>query len=79
MFKIGDVISVGGVMGIVKEFGLFGMMIIIVDNIVMIVGNNKIFLDNIVNYSVMLYCCVDLIVKIVYSVDVVDVINCLKM
>lgn len=42
-FKIGDVISAGGVTGTVKELGLFGTTIVTADNIVTIVGNNKIF------------------------------------
>ncbi|MBU9551938.1 mechanosensitive ion channel family protein [Burkholderia multivorans] len=77
-FKVGDVISAGGVTGTVKELGLFGTTIITADNIVTIVGNNKIFSDNIANYSATPYRRVDLTAKIANGVDAVDAINRLK-
>ncbi|AIO22666.1 TPA: mechanosensitive ion channel family protein [Burkholderia cepacia] len=77
-FKIGDVISAGGVTGTVKELGLFGTTIVTPDNIVTIVGNNKIFSDNIANYSATSYRRVDLTAKIANGVDAVDAINRLK-
>ncbi|KVP63297.1 mechanosensitive ion channel protein MscS [Burkholderia ubonensis] len=77
-FKIGDVINAGGVTGTVKEMGLFGTTIVTADNIVTIVGNNKIFSDNIANYSATPYRRVDLSAKIANGVDAVDAINRLK-
>jgi small conductance mechanosensitive channel len=50
-FKVGDVIQAGGVEGVVREIGLFGTTINTGDNVRVLVGNNKIFSDNIVNYS----------------------------
>ena len=50
-FKVGDFISAGGVTGTVKEIGLFGTTINTPDNVMTLVGNNKIFSDTIQNYS----------------------------
>ncbi|MDT4865040.1 Mechanosensitive ion channel [compost metagenome] len=50
-FKVGDIITAGGVTGMVKEIGLFATAINTPDNVLTLVGNNKIFGDNIQNYS----------------------------
>lgn len=50
-FKVGDVICAGGVTGTVTEIGLFVTSINTADNILTLVGNNKIFADNIQNFS----------------------------
>ncbi len=50
-FKVGDFISAGGVTGTVMEIGLFATAINTPDNVLTLVGNNKIFSDNIQNYS----------------------------
>ncbi|MWV12161.1 mechanosensitive ion channel [Pseudomonas sp. R-28-1W-6] len=50
-FKVGDFISAGGVTGTVTEIGLFATAINTPDNVLTLVGNNKIFSDNIQNYS----------------------------
>ncbi|MCY1297545.1 Small-conductance mechanosensitive channel [compost metagenome] len=50
-FKVGDVITAGGVTGTVMEIGLFATSINTPDNVLTLVGNNKIFSDNIQNYS----------------------------
>lgn len=50
-FKVGDVIAAGGVTGQVMEIGLFVTSINTADNVLTLVGNNKIFSDNIQNYS----------------------------
>ena len=46
-FKVGDFISAGGIMGTVKEIGLFVTTIDTLDNVKTFVGNNKLFSDNI--------------------------------
>lgn len=74
-FKVGDVISAGGVTGTVKELGLFGTTIITADNVVTLVGNNKIFSDNIANYSATPTRRVDLTAKIAHGVDAADAIQ----
>jgi small conductance mechanosensitive channel len=58
-FKLGDTISAGGVTGIVKEIGMFATRIDTLDNIISYVGNNKIFSDNIQNYSANEYRRID--------------------
>ncbi len=50
-FKVGDFISVGGVTGTVRAIGLFGTTIDTPDNVLTIIGNNKVFSDNIQNFS----------------------------
>jgi small conductance mechanosensitive channel len=50
-FKVGDAINAGGATGVVKEIGLLTTTLDTADNVRVMVGNNKIFSDNIVNYS----------------------------
>lgn len=50
-FKVGDFISAGGVTGTVVEIGLFATGINTPDNVLTLVGNNKIFSDNIQNFT----------------------------
>lgn len=50
-FKVGDAITAAGVTGTVREIGLFATTIDNGDNLRIFVGNNKIFSDNIQNYS----------------------------
>lgn len=50
-FKVGDVINAGGVTGVVREIGLFATNIDQPDNVGVMVGNNRLFADNIINYS----------------------------
>ncbi len=77
-FKVGDFVSAGGVTGTVKELGLFGTTIVTPDNLITIVGNNKIFSDTIVNYSVLPVRRVELTAKIANGVDPADAIARLK-
>jgi small conductance mechanosensitive channel len=50
-YKVGDFIAAGGITGTVKELGLFGTTIVTPDNVTTIVGNGKVFGDNIQNFS----------------------------
>ncbi|WP_442963394.1 mechanosensitive ion channel family protein [Pseudomonas sp. OF001] len=50
-FKVGDFVSAGGVTGTVTEIGLFATAITTPDNVLTLVGNNKIFGDNIQNFT----------------------------
>ncbi|NJP18037.1 MAG: mechanosensitive ion channel family protein [Hydrococcus sp. CRU_1_1] len=68
-FKVGDIISAGGITGVVEELGLFGTTINTPDNVRTIVGNNAIFSGNIQNYSANPYRRVDLTAQIGNSVD----------
>jgi small conductance mechanosensitive channel len=68
-FKVGDMITAGGVTGEVKEVGLFATTIDSADNIRMFVGNAKIFGDIIQNYTTNPYRRVDLKAQLAHSVD----------
>jgi small conductance mechanosensitive channel len=77
-FKVGDYILAGGVEGTVHEIGLFTTTIHTPDNVVTIVGNTKIFGDNIKNYSTNPYRRVELLAQLAHSVDPADAVTRLK-
>ncbi|MEX3854321.1 MULTISPECIES: mechanosensitive ion channel family protein [Paraburkholderia] len=77
-FKVGDFVTAAGVTGTVTELGLFGTTIVTPDNVMTIVGNNKIFSDTISNYSVLPFRRVELTAKIANGVDPTDAIARLK-
>src|SRR5215510_11421118 len=77
-FRVGDIVTAGGVTGSVETIGLFGTTINTPDNILTIVGNNKIFSDTIQNYSANPYRRVDLTATINNSVDHHQAIKVLK-
>jgi small conductance mechanosensitive channel len=77
-FKVGDYISAGGVEGTVQELGLFGTAMVTPDNVHTIVGNAKIFGDNIRNYSTNPFRRVDLSAQLAHSVDTADAVARLK-
>jgi len=68
-FKVGDFIEAGGIVGRVKEIGLFVTAVITPDNVVVFVGNNSIFAGNIKNYSVNPFRRVDLVAQLAQSTD----------
>jgi small conductance mechanosensitive channel len=76
--KVGDFVTAAGVTGTVKEIGLFVTAINTLDNVWTIVGNNKIFSDNIQNYSVNPYRRVDLKAQLNHGVDHSQAIGLLK-
>ncbi len=77
-FKVGDFVSAGGVVGTVDSIGLFGTTINSADNVLNIVGNNKIFSDTIQNFSANPYRRVDLTATISNAVDHHHAIKILK-
>jgi small conductance mechanosensitive channel len=77
-FKVGDFICAGGTTGTVEEVGLFVTKIHTPDNICTYVGNNKLFADNIQNYSTNPYRRVDLSAQISGGADPKQVIVALK-
>jgi small conductance mechanosensitive channel len=77
-FKAGDFITAGGITGTVKEVGLFVTTINTLDNVLTIVGNNKIFADNIQNFSANPYRRVDLVAQLNHVVDHKTAIRLLK-
>ncbi|MBA2540108.1 MAG: mechanosensitive ion channel family protein [Deltaproteobacteria bacterium] len=78
-FKVGDMITGGGVTGVVEEIALFVTTINTADNIKTIVGNSKILGDSIQNFSANPYRRVDLVAQVAHSVDVDDAIRRLRV
>lgn len=74
-FKVGDMITAGGVTGDVREIGLFVTAIDTVDNVRVFVGNNRIFSDSIQNYTTNPYRRVDLTAQIAHAVNPHDAIE----
>ena len=68
-FKVGDAVTAGGITGTVEAIGLFGTTINTPDNVMTIVGNNKIFSDTIQNYSANPYRRLDVTITIDNSVS----------
>ena len=68
-FKVGDFVTVGGITGTVEAVGLFGTTLNTPDNVMTIIGNNKVFSDTIQNFSINPYRRIDLTVTINHSVD----------
>jgi small conductance mechanosensitive channel len=77
-FKTGDFVSVAGVVGTVRELGLFGTTIVTPDNVMTIVGNGKIFSDTIQNFSSLAVRRVDRTAQLANGVDPLDAISRLK-
>ncbi|BAY18300.1 hypothetical protein NIES21_41460 [Anabaenopsis circularis NIES-21] len=77
-FKVGDFITAAGVTGTVTEIGLFTTNITTPDNVLTIVANNKIFSDNIQNFSANPYRRVDLLAQLHHDVNHNDAIARLK-
>lgn len=77
-FKKGDVIGAGGATGEVVDVGLFATTLHTADNLQVIVGNNKIFGDNIVNYSANAFRGVDLRAQLAHGVSAAEAIARLR-
>ncbi len=77
-YKVGDFVCAGGVTGTVHEVGLFVTTIDAPDNVQNYIGNNKIFSDNIQNFSANPYRRVDLVAQLNGSVNHQDAIRLLK-
>jgi small conductance mechanosensitive channel len=76
--KVGDFVTVAGVTGTVREVGLFATTLDTPDNVLTVVGNNKIFSDTIQNYSANPFRRVDLKAQLAGSTDVDSAIALLK-
>jgi small conductance mechanosensitive channel len=77
-FKAGDFVAAGGLTGTVDEIGLFTTTFNTPDNVRTFVGNNKIFADNIQNFSSNPYRRVELLAQIGHSTDHRQAIALLK-
>lgn len=73
-FKVGDMITVAGVTGDVREIGLFVTALDNIENVRIYVGNAKIFADTIHNYTSNPHRRVDLTAQIAHSVHPSDAI-----
>ena len=74
-FKVGDFIGAGGITGTVKEIGLFGTTIITPDNVLTVMGNNKVFSETIQNFSALPFRRVDRVAQLANGVDAQDAIR----
>jgi len=77
-FKVGDFVTAAGVTGTVKEIGLFVTGIVTPDNVMTLVGNNKVFSETIQNFSANPYRRVDLKAQLAHTVDHNAAIKLLK-
>ena len=77
-FKVGDFVQVAGITGTVHELGLFGTTLITPDNVLTLVGNGKIFSDNIMNYSVSPTRRVERVMQVAGAVDPLEAITRLR-
>ena len=77
-FKIGDLISAAGILGTVKEIGLFVTTVDTLDNVRTFVGNNKLFSDNIQNFTTNSFRRVDLVAQLNHGTDHKEAIKLLK-
>jgi small conductance mechanosensitive channel len=77
-FKVGDYIAAAGIEGTVRKIGLFTTTVDTPDNVITYVGNNKLFADNIRNFSANPYRRVELTAQLSQTEDVPAAIAKLK-
>ncbi|MCU0252622.1 MAG: mechanosensitive ion channel family protein, partial [Vicinamibacterales bacterium] len=77
-FKVGDFIQGGGMLGTVREIGLFVTAIDTPDNVRTFVGNAKLFSDTIQNFSTNPFRRVELTAQIAHAVTPADAIARLR-
>jgi small conductance mechanosensitive channel len=77
-FKVGDFITAGGVTGTVTEIGPFSTKVNTPDNVLVIIGNNKILSDNIQNFTHNPYRRVELTMQLDHGADVAGAMGELK-
>lgn len=74
-FKVGDFVSAAGVVGTIKEIGLFGTTIVSPDNVFTLVGNNAVFSSTIQNFSTYADRRVERAAQLAASVDPLDALR----
>ena len=77
-FKVGDFVSVGGVVGTVHELGLFATTLVTPDNVLTTVGNSKVFGDTMQNFSALPVRRVDRTAQLAAGVDPLEAIERLR-
>lgn len=78
-FKVGDFVGIGGIVGTVRELGLFATTIVTPDNVVTMVGNGKVFGEVIQNFSVLPARRVERTAQLNGAVDPLDAIARFKV
>jgi small conductance mechanosensitive channel len=73
-FKVGDIITGGGVNGEVREIGLFATTLDNRSNTRIFVGNNKLFSDNIINHSHNAYVRLEALAQVANGVNPFEVV-----
>ncbi len=68
-FKVGDTIAAVGITGTVREIGMFVTSVITAENVVTYVGNNRLFSDNVQNFSATPFRRVDITVQLLPAMD----------
>jgi small conductance mechanosensitive channel len=68
-FRVGDLVEVGGTLGVVKEIGIFATQLNTVDNVRVIIANSTVYGDKISNYTANDIRRVDLRVGVSYGDD----------
>jgi small conductance mechanosensitive channel len=71
---VGDFVGIGGIVGTVRELGLFATTIVTPDNVVTLVGNGKVFGEVIQNFSVLPARRVERTAQLNSAVDPLDAI-----
>ncbi len=77
-FKVGDSVQIAGVAGVVREIGLFGTGLDTPDGVHVLIGNTRVFSDNIINFSANPLRRVDLRVQLAHSADAAAVMETLR-
>lgn len=77
-FKVGDVVSAAGIVGVVEEIGLFVTTVTTGDGVRTFIGNNRIFAENIQNFTDTDRRRVDRTMQLAHGVDVDDAISRLR-
>ncbi len=77
-FKVGDLIEAGDTLGTVVEIGPFVTKVNTLDNVLTMIGNNKIFSGNIQNFSANAYRRVDITHIFNHNVNPQEVMQMLK-
>lgn len=77
-FKAGDFVTAGGLTGTVREVGLFATAIDTPDNVLTLIGNAKIFGDNIQNFTANPYRRVELKCQLAGAADHVAAMQLLR-
>jgi small conductance mechanosensitive channel len=68
-FRVGDLVEVGGTLGVVKEIGIFATHLNTLNNVRVIISNSTVYGDKISNYTANEIRRVDLTVGVSYGDD----------